>query len=786
MNLEELKNIIDPKKEADKQFFLDLLDADVQRQYETAHIKAVLSMLKIIYINKLKKRMDDLKAEKEAIKNSGDYNAEKYRQCLQIDADMTELQTKIDSYKPFFEEPYFARMDVEDNIEGYNSYYIGKHGDEGLEIVDWRAPLARRYYQKSKLSFAINQYVYKVILRRALRTKNGKVLDFQNEYLSVKDYLSPEEIDGRDEAVIFDPFLKEILKSRKEKEEICDIIETIQEKQYEIITLPEQDEFAVQGVAGAGKTMILLHRLSYLMYNNEKLRPENILVITPSDSFNAFIDELSAILELEKVRTSTLSNYYIRLLQGQGIEVGNRINHHQDIPRDYLNYIYSYKFAEDVEKVLSKVYDCIYGMVSGDVCKDFSSIVERACETQEEEFDRIKNTSIRVRRCMLGEIKEKKDGGLYYTKPLRYLFNAVSDIREFLHIAETNEKMRNYSYFFRQTMSFGKSIKFVQKKCMKICEQTEEDLVALSKVIVREIADLKRYHTQEGDLTYEERIKRRQEIQAEIKDMLSRMEHIKNLFASVCDYAEVLRGDEYFNAMTRCENIHDLALFFFRETVGKSKLAYDITDKKLNVTDPFAICLILAKMGCNLTPKYSFLFIDEAQDLSPVEYDVLKMVNDNAKFNVFGDLEQNITPWRAVGNWDILGFKTYTLNRNYRNTNQIVNYVSENLGVDMKPIGFDGDDVVRITLGNIGRFLGNKKGLRAIICSENRLEDFAKKSYNLLRVTGRISKSKVNVMTVYESKGLEFTAVVVADKDLTENEKYIAYTRALRDLAVTD
>ena len=39
-------------------------------------------------------------------------------------------------------------------------------------------------------------------------------------------------------------------------------------------------------------------------------------------------------------------------------------------------------------------------------------------------------------------------------------------------------------------------------------------------------------------------------------------------------------------------------------------------------------------------------------------------------------------------------------------------------------------------------------------------------------------------MTVYESKGLEFTCVVVSDANMTANEKYIAYTRALKELAV--
>ena len=53
-----------------------------------------------------------------------------------------------------------------------------------------------------------------------------------------------------------------------------------------------------------------------------------------------------------------------------------------------------------------------------------------------------------------------------------------------------------------------------------------------------------------------------------------------------------------------------------------------------------------------------------------------------------------------------------------------------------------------------------------------------------MRDTGKISKTKINIMTVYESKGLEFTAVAVAEEGLTDNEKYIAYTRALKELAI--
>ena len=71
-----------------------------------------------------------------------------------------------------------------------------------------------------------------------------------------------------------------------------------------------------------------------------------------------------------------------------------------------------------------------------------------------------------------------------------------------------------------------------------------------------------------------------------------------------------------------------------------------------------------------------------------------------------------------------------------------------------------------------------------MICDEAGLEKYSRKSYNKVRETGKISKTKINVLTVYESKGLEFTAVAVADGNMTDNEKYIAYTRALKNLAL--
>ena len=782
-----VKNLIEPHKEPDKQFFSDLLDSEKQQAYEDEHITAVMSMLKALYISRLRLKITRLKTERDELKKPPDYDAEKYRKVLEINAEIMRLNKKTEEYKPFFDEPYFARMDVTDDKEGYNSYYIGKHGDEGLEIVDWRAPLAQKYYQKSRTSFSINDYDYKLILRRALRTGKGKVLDMKNEYLNLSGYLSKEEIAGRDEALVFDPFLKEILRTRKEKQEICDIIETIQEKQYEIITLPERAEFIVQGVAGSGKTMIMLHRLSYIMYNNESVRPTDVLVITPSDSFNAFIDELSAVLELQKVKTSTLERYFINLLKNAGINLDGKTDFNAPVPEEYLGYIYSPSFVKETDAKLSKVFDGVYGMFASHDCRGVIDEILTVCKMQTEEYEKLKNAGLRVRRCVLGEIKEKPDGGLYYTKQFRYMFNCVLDLNEFLSLVISDARMKGYAYFYRQILSFYKSVKFLRRYSNKICRTAIEDLTKLSESVEKEISDLKRYKMKIGAsevLTYADGIEKREQLKNEISAAISAVERILNGFIVFYDFADVLRGETYFTAIGKCENTADILRFFYKETVRKAKQKYGVPLKPLIKSDPFSMCLLLTRLGFNLSPKYSFIFVDEAQDVSPAEYEVIKTVNDRAVFNIFGDLKQNITPWRGIKNWEEIGYKLYNLKLNYRNTDKIVNFVSRNLGIDMQSIGFDGAEVERLAARSVTGWLTGKNGLKAIICTEQSLSAYSKKSYNVLRESGKISKTKINLMTVYESKGLEFTAVAVADSDMTVNEKYIAYTRALKNLAI--
>ena len=472
-------------------------------------------------------------------------------------------------------------------------------------------------------------------------------------------------------------------------------------------------------------------------------------------------------------------------MRSVGVDISSKVT--SALPGDYAEYIYSEKFESDVIKRLGKIYDGVFGMFASSDVQSTVDEVLSAVSMQSAEYEKIKNAGLRVRRCILGEIKEKPDGGLYYTKQFRYMFNCVLDVIEFLTLVRSDERMRGYAFFYQQLLSFYKSIRFLRRYSNKICLAAMEDISSLKATVEKEIADLKRYKMKVGSeevFTYSVGIEKRQKLLEEADEAYSRVEKIRDAFSVVYDFADVLRGENYFVQIGKCENTRDVLRFFNREILKKTKTKLSADPGVLYKCDPFALCLILVKLGYNLSPKYAFLFVDEGQDISPAEYGVLRAVNDRAIFNIFGDLKQNITEYRGVSSWSRLNLPVYNLSLNYRNTNQIVEYVAELLGIDMTSIGLNGAGIERIDKRSVTAWLSGKNGLKALICSEKNFEKFSRKSYNLPAVTGKISKTKINLMTVYQSKGLEFTAVAVADGDLSLNEKYVAYTRALKELAI--
>ena len=109
---QNLIEILEPKKKGDHAWFLSLLDEEEQMRYEQAHIKAVMQMLRIARIRPHQIAVNTAKAEIAELEKDKDNAAENYKKILALLAEIKTRKEKIDVYRPFFEEPYFARMDL--------------------------------------------------------------------------------------------------------------------------------------------------------------------------------------------------------------------------------------------------------------------------------------------------------------------------------------------------------------------------------------------------------------------------------------------------------------------------------------------------------------------------------------------------------------------------------------------------------------------------------------------------------------------------------------------------
>lgn len=193
----------------------------------------------------------------------------------------------------------------------------------------------------------------------------------------------------------------------------------------------------------------------------------------------------------------------------------------------------------------------------------------------------------------------------------------------------------------------------------------------------------------------------------------------------------------------------------------------------------------------------TFLNIDEAQDISIAEYHLLRMVlGEKCVFNLYGDINQSVYSYKGIMDWedisDITEGNIYVLNENYRNTLQITDFCNKEFGAEVYPIGISGEDVVESdTTAAVKWILDIKKtnpdsrvaiihrhGLKAIQeCLRSLLAEEDVSWYS-------VDDKRLSVLSVETAKGLEFEAVVAIVDQMSNNEKYISYTRALDRLAV--
>ena len=243
------------------------------------------------------------------------------------------------------------------------------------------------------------------LTRRQIEIRNGELIDIFDEYSAGS---------SASESQITDPYLIKVLEEKKGEGNITNIIRTIQLNQNEIIDYDFNKSLIVQGCAGSGKTMILLHRLANMKYNMKGLDLSKIKIITPNEQFNLFIDELSKNLKIETIDKMPLSLYYIELLGRYQFDkqeqykklvsgkngyvkveetawriTGPKIKEEKDLIRDeetlskeLVSYIYSDKFSEDIKQNVTRLKNQ-YGsqLHYGELMKRFNEIFEKTLST---------------------------------------------------------------------------------------------------------------------------------------------------------------------------------------------------------------------------------------------------------------------------------------------------------------------------------------------------------------------------------------------------------------------
>ncbi|MFI6846986.1 AAA family ATPase [Kitasatospora sp. NBC_00085] len=154
--------------------------------------------------------------------------------------------------------------------------HIGRLGvldaEYGPLVIDWRAPAAAPFYRSTPLEPG------RVIRRRVIRSKGRKVIGVEDDLL--RPDLTPT-LDGRELAVVGDGALMASL-GRARSHSMRDIVSSIQKEQDEVIRAAAAGATLVTGGPGTGKTAVALHRAAFLLYQDRRRYAGGILVVSPT------------------------------------------------------------------------------------------------------------------------------------------------------------------------------------------------------------------------------------------------------------------------------------------------------------------------------------------------------------------------------------------------------------------------------------------------------------------------------------------------------------------------
>ncbi len=199
----------------------------------------------------------------------------------------------------------FGRLLLDEPSDGEAHRYIGRVGlrddDQRSLLIDWRAQQASAFYQ------ATASERMGVRARRHLTMSGRQVTRIDDE---VFDEALLDGSAAGAEVVQGEGALLAALTAQRTGR-MHDIVATIQAEQDRIIRSDLRGALVVQGGPGTGKTAVALHRAAYLLYaNRQRLSTSGVLVVGPSTAFLRYIEAVLPSLGETGVVMQTLGELY--------------------------------------------------------------------------------------------------------------------------------------------------------------------------------------------------------------------------------------------------------------------------------------------------------------------------------------------------------------------------------------------------------------------------------------------------------------------------------------------